>query len=429
MGAKYSDKQICVIGLGYVGMPLALTLARTYKTFGFDINAQRVDELKSGNDRNNEIDGSVLRSSGCHFTANLDDIRACNVFIVTVPTPVDENNNPDFTPLEAASKSVAKLLKKGDIVVYESTVYPGVTEGYCGPILASGSGMVCGKDFFLGYSPERINPGDTKHTVETIAKVVSGQTPEVTEFLAEMYGTVNNGNVFVARDIKTAEAAKAIENAQRDINVAFINEVTMILNKMGLSIYDVLAAANTKWNFLPFTPGLVGGHCISVDPFYLAECAKKMGHDPRVILSGRQINDAMGPYVADVIHANLTKVGTAKARILLLGFTFKENINDIRNTKVVDVYNTLKKLGHDVDIHDPFADEGEVRHEYGLSVLRTLPTDTKYDCVTALVCHDVYRQMPEISVVELLKDNGIVFDMKAMWKNKDFGQTVSYVTI
>jgi len=423
-----TEKQICVIGLGYVGLPLAVAVARGYKTTGFDIDKTRVSELKDGHDKNSDICASALRGTTCHFTADIEDIKKCNVYIVTVPTPVDSDNNPDFGPVKAASETVSRILKKGDIVVYESTVYPGVTEDYCGPLLEKGSNMKCGVDFFLGYSPERINPGDTEHTVRTIAKVVSGQTPEVTKFLAEMYGIVNDGNVFIARDIKTAEASKAIENAQRDINVAFINEVTMILNKLGLSAYDVLEAARTKWNFLPFTPGLVGGHCISVDPFYLAECALKVGHNPKVILSGRETNDSMGSYVADQIHDRMKKMGKERSRVLILGFTFKENISDVRNTKVVDVYRRLTELGHQVDIHDPFAHAKEVEHEYNLNVMKALP-ETTYDCVAILVGHTVYKEMTKTSAKSLLNNGGLLFDLKAIWRNKDFIDDINYMTL
>lgn len=419
MGYQLSQSHVAVIGLGYVGMPLALMLARHMRVSGFDISAERVAELKDGVDRNREIEGPLLRTTSCDFTSDLNDIKSCNVYIVTVPTPIDEYNKPDLGPVESATKTVASVLKKGDIVVYESTVYPGVTEDICGPILEQGSGLVCGKHFFLGYSPERINPGDAEHTVQKITKVVAGQTDEVADLLVALYGQMNGGNIFRARDIRTAEASKAIENAQRDINVAFINEVTMILNKLGLSSHDVLEAAGTKWNFLKFTPGLVGGHCIGVDPYYLAECALKIGHEPKIILAGRSINDGMGSFIADCVHDLLLENKKIKGqrRILLLGFTFKENINDIRNTKVVDIYKTLQQQGHHVDIHDPHARAEDVRHEYGFDILSAVPDGRDYDALCLLVGHAVYKDMTPESLQDMLKPDGIVYDMKGLWRH------------
>lgn len=408
---------MAVVGLGYVGMPLALMLARYVKVSGFDIFEARVQELRKGFDRNCEIDRPLLEATTCNFTSKIEEICDCNVYIVTVPTPIDAQNKPDLGPVEAATRTVATVLKKGDIVVYESTVYPGVTEDICGPILEAGSGLQCGKDFFLGYSPERINPGDAEHTVQKITKVVAGQTDEVADFLVSLYGTMNNGNIFRARDIRTAEASKAIENAQRDINVAFINEVTMILNKLGLSSHDVLEAAATKWNFLQFSPGLVGGHCIGVDPYYLAECAQNIGHEPRIILAGRAINDAMGPYVADCIDADVKAVKKDASRILLLGFTFKENINDIRNTKVIDILTALQKKGHQVDIHDPYARLEDVQHEYAISILNDLPAAPLYDAVAVLVGHDLYKDLRPASLLGMLKRGGLLYDMKGLWRS------------
>ncbi|HBR68344.1 MAG TPA: nucleotide sugar dehydrogenase [Rhodospirillaceae bacterium] len=420
MNFDLSKTHVAVIGLGYVGMPLALMLARHMPVTGFDIFAERIAELKAGVDRNCEIEGDVLSGTSCIFTSELADIKACNVFIVTVPTPIDERNKPDLTPVEKATRSVATVLKKGDIVVYESTVYPGVTEDFCGSILERASGLKSGRDFFLGYSPERINPGDAEHTVQNITKVVAGQTGEVTDFLVGLYGQINGGNIFPARNIRTAEASKAIENAQRDINIAFINEVTMILNKLGLSAHEVLEAAGTKWNFLKFTPGLVGGHCIGVDPYYLAECALKADHDPRIILAGREINDGMGAYVANLVDGYLNGASdiNAQKRILLLGFTFKENINDIRNTKVVDILNSLRAKGYEVDIHDPCARAGDVLEEYGFEILAELPDGGGYDAVALLVPHAVYRDMPTESLQGLVKQGGVVFDMKGVWREK-----------
>lgn len=425
-----SKYKISVIGLGYVGMPLAVKLAHSFDVVGYDINADRVEELRTGWDLNREIKQAVLRTTSCAFTFNADDIADSNIYIVTVPTPVDDNNNPDLGPLDAASRLIASYLKKEDIVVYESTVYPGITEDHCGALLTEHSALICGEDFFLGYSPERINPGDKVHTVENITKVVAGQTPEVADILCCIYALVTGDNVFRAKDIKTAEASKAIENAQRDINVAFVNEVTIILNKMGLSAYDVLEAAKTKWNFLPFTPGLVGGHCISVDPYYLAQCAKKIGHEPEVILSGRKINDDMGAYVgarvSDVLKSAHKNEG---ARILVLGFTFKENINDIRNTKAIDVISYLQNQGHEIDVHDPYALKDDVKAHYNIDLLPTLSKSDDYDAAILLVGHDIYKEM-RVNVIEgLVRKNGLIFDMKAVWKNNNFSDHAMYLTL
>lgn len=420
---------LAVVGLGYVGLPLAIMLSQHFKTVGFDLNEERINELKKGWDSNRETKQADLRASACHFTSDSNDISECQIYIITVPTPINSNNEPDLNAVKSATKNIAKHLKKGDIVVYESTVYPGVTENICGTLLAETSGLICGQDFYLGYSPERINPGDTQHTIENITKVVSGQTTEVTEILAEIYARVTKNNVFKAKDIKTAEASKAIENAQRDINVAFINEVTMILNKMDISACDVLEAAGTKWNFLNFTPGLVGGHCISVDPYYLAHCARETGHEPEVILAGRQTNDRMGAFIADRVDACI-RTKKKKATILILGFTFKENINDIRNTKVIDVVRTLEEKGHNVDVHDPFAQIDKVKKEYKLSLKQTLPADKKYDCVALMVGHQIYREMTAASLERLLNDDSAsIFDVKGCWKHLNFSPKTSYKTL
>ncbi len=422
-----SEVSIAVIGLGYVGMPLAVALAGHYKVSGFDVSEARVNELKDGFDRNREIGEDELRSTSCQFTSDTADISGANVYIVTVPTPVnEEDNTPDLSYVNAASKMIAPLLKKGDIVVYESTVYPGVTEDICGKLLEEESGLACGSDFYLGYSPERINPGDTQHTVRTITKVVAGQTPEITDILAEIYATTNGGNIFKAANIKTAEASKAIENAQSDINVAFINEVTKIVNEMDLSVYDVLDAAATKWNFLKFTPGLVGGHCISVDPYYLAQCAKELGHEPEVILAGRHINDAMGRYFAKRLIA---KMGEGKKDVLILGFTFKENINDIRNTKVVDVYNTLKDAGYNVVVHDPHAAPDEVKAHYGIELAADLPEAVQFDALVLAVSHNDYLGMDDAALKGLLKADGLLYDLKGLWRSRDFGNKIQYLTV
>ncbi len=418
MDHKLSKSHIGVIGLGYVGMPLALMLASHGRVTGYDIDAARVRELEEGIDRNREIESTVLQATTCGFTGDLENIRDCDVFIVTVPTPVDENNKPDLQILRSATEAVASVLKKGDVVVYESTVYPGVTEDFCGPILERGSGLKSGKDFFLGYSPERINPGDAEHTVQKVTKVVAGQTSEITDFLVKLYGQMNGGNIFCARDIRTAEAAKAIENAQRDINVAFINEVTMVLNKIGLSAHDVLEAAGSKWNFLKFTPGLVGGHCIGVDPYYLAECAKEAGYNPKIILAGREINEGMGNYVANSIHDLLVKDKKSEnVRILLLGFTFKENINDIRNTKIIDILKSLQARGHKVDVHDPYARPDDVQREYGFDILTDIPGH-QYDIVALLVGHSTYKEMTPEALRKIVKPGGVIYDMKGIWRDR-----------
>jgi len=340
--------RIGVVGLGYVGLPLAIALARHFPVTGFDISARRVTELRDGTDRTDEVPREVLRASALKVTSEAAEITGSDVFIVTVPTPVTPENKPDLSAVRSACETVGKCLGKGAIVVFESTVYPGVTEDICGPALQKASGLVCGRDFFLGYSPERINPGDREHTVDRITKVIAGQTPAVVDVLRTVYGAVTNGNVFAAKNIKTAEAAKVIENAQRDINIAFINEVTMIFQKLELSAHDVLEAAGTKWNFLRFTPGLVGGHCIGVDPFYLAHRALEVGHEPEIILAGRRINDSMGAFVARRVHEQVQ----TRSRILVLGLTFKENVPDLRNSKVVDIVAELRRCGHEIVVHE-----------------------------------------------------------------------------
>jgi UDP-N-acetyl-D-glucosamine/UDP-N-acetyl-D-galactosamine dehydrogenase len=409
--------RIAVIGLGYVGLPLAVGLARHYAVTGFDIDEARVGELKSGHDRTGEIDSARLRASTIALTGDIEAIRGLDIYIVTVPTPVTADNQPDLGAVRAASRTVGKAMATGAIVVYESTVYPGVTEDICGPELEAASGLKCGKDFFLGYSPERINPGDKEHTVDRITKVVAGQTPEVTRTLAEIYGNLTSGGVFVARDIRTAEAAKVIENAQRDINIAFINEVAAIFQKMGMSVYDVLEAANTKWNFLRFSPGLVGGHCIGVDPFYLAHAAAAIGHHPEIILAGRRINDAMGSFVAECIARELALKGKgAGATVLVLGLTFKENVPDLRNSHVVDVIRGLKARGFQVEVHDPFADPAEAKHEYGVDLRPTLDGAAGFDCVVGAVPHAPYLAFTPETFVGLLKPGGLVADIKGMWR-------------
>ncbi|MGE5548216.1 MAG: nucleotide sugar dehydrogenase [Solirubrobacterales bacterium] len=410
--------KIAVIGLGYVGLPLAVAIARHFPTIGMDISGPRVDELHRGFDRTGEVEAPALRASTIHLTTAIEDCRGADVYIVTVPTPVTADNRPDLRPVESACRSVGSVLEKGrrQVVVFESTVYPGVTEDICGPLLEAVSGLKAGVDFFLGYSPERINPGDRQHTVERITKVVAGQTPEVTDLLARIYGSVTSGGVFRAASIKVAEAAKVIENAQRDINIAFINEVTMIFQRLGLSVYDVLEASATKWNFLNFRPGLVGGHCIGVDPFYLAQCAQDNGHHPEIILAGRRINDGMGAYVAEQVDARLDR---KPARILVLGLTFKENVPDLRNTKVIDVVRALEGLGHAVEVHDPMADPDEARHEYDLALKASLDGAAGYDCVVGAVPHDAYVAFGPETLATLVRQGGLVADIKGMWRETE----------
>ena len=413
-----ATQRIAVIGLGYVGLPLAVALARRHDVTGFDINASHVTAILAGHDRAREVDFETLKQSTLKATSDSQDIAGFDIYIVAVPTPVDIANRPDLGPVLAASRTVGKAMAKGAIVVFESTVYPGVTEEICGPALERASGLVCGRDFFLGYSPERINPGDREHTVERITKVVAGQTPAVAKKLAEIYGSLNGGNTFIAHDIKTAEAAKVIENAQRDINIAFINEVTMIFHRLGISMHQVLAAARTKWNFLPFSPGLVGGHCIGVDPFWLADRAQQVGHHPDVILAGRRINDSMAAYIATAIARMLAEAGCGGgARILVLGLTFKENVPDLRNSKVVDLIKDLRTWGHDIDVHDALAEADDASRHYGIELLPSIEKNAPYDAVIGAVAHDSYRALDAAGLARLLKPRALVADIKGMWSH------------
>ncbi|TNE41535.1 MAG: nucleotide sugar dehydrogenase [Alphaproteobacteria bacterium] len=418
---KVSSKtKISIVGLGYVGLPLAVTLAKHFDVIGFDVNTERVKELRQGYDRTFEIDTPALRASSMRFTTDIADTKDADIHIITVPTPVDPDNKPDLEPLKGACSAVGPVLKEGAIVVVESTVYPGVTEDICGPILEATSGMTSGEGFFLGYSPERINPGDKVHTVDKIIKVVSGQTEEVTDILADIYGAATSGGTFRARNIKTAEAAKVIENAQRDINIAFVNEATMIFQKLGLSAYDVLETAGTKWNFLNFTPGLVGGHCIGIDPFYLAHRANEAGHFADLILTGRRINDSMGKFIADCIHAKLS----GKSRILVLGLTFKENVPDLRNTKVKDIISVLRELGHQVDVHDPLADKDEAKQFLDIDLIENLADLSEYDAIVGAVAHSVYRDLSPAAIEGMIKDGGLVADIKGIWRDTDFSNGI-----
>lgn len=404
-----NDRTIVVVGLGYVGLPLAVALARQGAVHGLDVDAERIAQLRRHHDRTGEITPEFLAASSLNVT---DDPTACppaDVYIVTVPTPVDEANRPDLGILLAATRTVAGMLdaSRTPIVVYESTVYPGVTEDLCGPELERASGLVCGTDFFLAYSPERINPGDREHTIDRITKVVSGQTPAVLDMVADLYGAITSGGVFRAASIKAAEAAKVIENAQRDINIAFMNEIACIFARMDLSVWDVLEAARTKWNFLPFQPGLVGGHCIGVDPYYLSHRAAELGYDPQVILAGRHTNDEMAGWVAESIHRRAGKAG----RALILGLTFKENVPDLRNSKVADLIAHLRRRGHDVTVHDPLADAAEAVHEYDLS-LSADALDHQYDLVVLAVPHQSYLDRGRAALERLVAPGGLFADLK-----------------
>jgi len=413
-----NNPRIAIVGLGYVGIPLAVALARHFPVIGFDLKSRRVAELRRGHDRTGEVDADILRKTPLKMTDRASDMAGSDVFIVTVPTPVDAENRPDLGAVKAACQTVGGVLARGAIVVLESTVYPGVTEDVCGPILAEASGLRCGSDFFLGYSPERVNPGDREHTVERITKVVSGQTEAVTDTLARVYGAITAGGVFRARDIRTAEAAKVIENAQRDINIAFINEVTQIFQRAGLSVFDVLAAANTKWNFLDFRPGLVGGHCIGVDPFYLARWAQDIGHNPEIILAGRRINDGMGGFVAARVDEELKRVFPDEngGDILVLGLTFKEDVPDLRNSRVVDIVQALHARGYRVRVHDPLADGEEAKAYYGIDLHPSLDGSGGFSCVIGAVAHRAYRRLTPAVLGGLLRPGGLVADVKGIWR-------------
>ncbi len=422
-------KKIAVIGLGYVGLPLARLFATKYSVVGFDINKDRVDSLRAGVDATLEVENDVLKSVlleqpgndiGLFCSYNLSDIADCNYYIVTVPTPVDKNNRPDLTPLYKSSETVGKVLKKGDIVIYESTVYPGVTEEECVPVLEKISGLKFNIDFFAGYSPERINPGDKEHTVEKILKVTAGSTPEIGQKVNELYQSVIIAGTHLAPTIKVAEAAKVIENSQRDINIAFVNELAKIFNLLNIDTHAVLEAAGTKWNFLPFKPGLVGGHCIGVDPYYLAQKAQEAGYHPEIILAGRRLNDSMGQYVASQVVKLMIKKGITVngAQLLMLGITFKENCPDVRNTKIVDVVSALEEYGIIVTIYDPWANPEEVKHEYGLNMDKEL-TSEKYEAIVLGVAHNEFLKM---NFENLKKDNAIIYDVKGILNNCSDGR-------
>jgi len=413
--------KIAIIGLGYVGLPLARLFATKYSVVGFDINQSRIDALKQGNDSTLEIDSDSLKqvlvasstaANGLYCTSDLSEIADCNYYIVTVPTPVDKNNRPDLTPLYKSSETVAKVLKKGDIVIYESTVYPGVTEEECVPVLEKVSGLQFNVDFFAGYSPERINPGDKEHTVDKILKVTSGSTPAIGQKVNQLYQSVITAGTHLAPSIKVAEAAKVIENSQRDINIAFVNELAKIFNILEIDTQAVLEAAGTKWNFLPFKPGLVGGHCIGVDPYYLAQKAQENGYHPEIILAGRRLNDSMGDYVASQVVKLMIKKGVTinGASLLMLGITFKENCPDVRNTKIVDVISALEDYGIKVSLYDPWANPEEVLHEYGLTT-NTQPPKSTFDAVVLGVAH---HEFLTLNLAALRNENSIVYDVKGV---------------
>jgi len=409
-----SEHTIAIIGLGYVGLPLAVEFGKHVSTIGFDINAARIDELQSGKDSTLECSPEELQSAKqLRYTSSLDDIRPANIYIVTVPTPIDDHKRPDLTPLLSASHSVGKVLKKGDIVIYESTVYPGATEEDCVPILERESGLRFNQDFFAGYSPERINPGDKEHRVTTIKKVTSGSTPETAETVDQLYRSIITAGTHKASSIRVAEAAKVIENTQRDLNIALINELSIIFNKLGIDTLEVLEAAGTKWNFLPFRPGLVGGHCIGVDPYYLTHKAEQIGYNPQVILAGRRINDNMGGYVAGRVVKLMTRkrIHVVDSRILILGLTFKENCPDLRNTRVTDIIRELRTYNARVDVYDPWVDPREAQHEYGISPIAQ-PAEGEYDAVILAVAHHQFRELGETGIRKFCKSESVLFDVK-----------------
>ncbi len=426
---KVQDSKIAVIGLGYVGLPLAVEFSKKYPTIGFDINDIRIKELMSGIDRTLEVENEELQkvivkenpvstnhSKGFYCTKNFEDIKDCNVYIVTVPTPIDKYNRPDLTPLYKASSTVGQVLKQGDVVIYESTVYPGVTEDECIPVLEKVSGLKFNVDFFAGYSPERINPGDKEHTVTKILKVTSGSTPEVGKFVDDLYKSIIEAGTHLAPSIKVAEAAKVIENSQRDINIAFVNELSKIFRLLGIDTNDVLEAAGTKWNFLKFKPGLVGGHCIGVDPYYLAQKAQELGYNPEIILAGRRLNDGMGAYVADEVVKMMVRKGTyvKEANVLILGITFKENCPDVRNTKVIDIIKELESYHTNITILDPWAEPEEVKHEYGIDTIQEIETikNQKFDAIILAVSHNEFA---DLDLSKIKTENGIIFDVKGFY--------------
>jgi UDP-N-acetyl-D-galactosamine dehydrogenase len=417
-----SDVKLSIIGLGYVGLPLAVEFGKQFDTLGFDINAQRVAELEAGQDRTLETTPDELaQAKRLQFTLDATELSACNVFIVTVPTPVDHDKRPDFTPLIKASQTVGRALKQDDVVIYESTVYPGATEEVCVPELERASGMVFNTHFTVGYSPERINPGDKQRRLTTIPKVTSGSTPQTADFVDALYNTIITAGTHKASSLKVAEASKVIENTQRDANIALINEFALIFHRLGIDTHEVLAAAGSKWNFLPFKPGLVGGHCIGVDPYYLIQKAQSVGYYPDILLACRRINDAMGQHVASEVVKLLIRKGhaVANARVLVMGFTFKENCPDLRNTRVIDLVRELQAFDMQVDIYDPHADAAEAQQEYGVSLLDAVPEAGQYDALVVAVAHDEFKKLGISGLRGLANTSGVVYDIKGMFGKED----------
>ena len=410
------DAKIAVIGLGYVGLPLAVEFAKKYAVVGFDISQPRIEELRQGKDSSLEVSADELASVSMTFTGKLHDLRDCNVYIVTVPTPIDEYKTPDLAPLIAASRAVGEIVSRGDIVIYESTVYPGATEEDCIPFIEATSGLTFNKDFFAGYSPERINPGDKEHRVTTIKKVTSGSTPEIADFVDALYASIIVAGTHKASSIKVAEAAKVIENTQRDVNIALVNELSLIFGKLGIDTEEVLKAAGTKWNFLPFRPGLVGGHCIGVDPYYLTHKAQAIGYHPAMILAGRRINDGMGSHVAGRVVKLMLKRGLAVngGRALVMGLTFKENCPDLRNTRAIDIITELSSYGMTVDVWDPWVSPAEAQHEYGIDPIQT-PQKGVYDAIILAVSHRQFAELGVEQIRELGVDDGVLFDVKYLF--------------
>lgn len=412
------NQKICVIGLGYVGLPLARLFSTKYPTIGYDLNQKRIDELMAGHDSTLEVDDGLLQDAiknhGFVCTSDMEKIRGCNFYVVAVPTPVDDNKAPDLRPLKGASETVGKVISKGDIVVYESTVYPGVTEDECLPVVEKVSGLKYNEDFFAGYSPERINPGDKVHTVEKIRKITSGSTPEVADIIDYVYNSILQNGTHKAPSIKVAEAAKVIENSERDILIAFFNELSKIFTLMGIDTTDVVEAAGTKWNFIKMNPGLVGGHCISVDPYYLAQCAQRMGYNPEIILAGRRMNDGMGAYVVDQTVKHMLKKGiqVLHSNVIVMGFTFKENCPDVRNTRVIDIYRTLLDYNANAVVYDPWADPQVVKKEYGIDIVSVLPKG-KFDAAIVAVAHKEFRDN-DVDWDGLLEENHVIFDVKSI---------------
>lgn len=415
---ELSEVKLGIIGLGYVGLPLAVEFGNKFETIGYDLKPSRIAELKQGADSTLEVSPEELRNSGnLQFTSNIEGIAGCNVFIVAVPTPIDAAKRPNFGPLESASEIVGEVLKKGDVVIYESTVYPGATEDICVPILERKSGLQFNLDFYCGYSPERINPGDKEHRLPSIVKITSGSTPETAQFVDSLYGAIITAGTFPASSIKVAEAAKVIENTQRDVNIALINELAMIFDRIGINTSEVLAAAGTKWNFLPFRPGLVGGHCIGVDPYYLTHKAQELGYHPNMILAGRRLNDDMGRYIASSTIKKMLRKGidVSSSRVLIMGLTFKENCPDLRNTRVIDIIAELEEYGIAVDCYDPWADHSEAMQEYRISLLAE-PDSTVYDAVIIAVAHQQFVDMKIQDIKALCKESAVIYDVKSVFK-------------